>query len=315
MKIFVLVMLLLGINLYAQKQLNPNLSLIASGDVQDMVISGNSLYVATNASKIDIFDISTKELVNSIEVPMIKDFMGKDIDTKIYSVDVLDDKVLFVSEGEMGYRNLWIYTNNTLQNVIDVTSKYFMREARFVDNSKVLIGLLTNEHILYDTKTKKLIYNNQLSTSSFSDFTLSEDRLKFVSSDESGIARIVDTYSGKVLKEYDGQNVDKVFQLDYKKGVILTAGQDRRAVVYKPFGEYYLQFDFLLYSCALSSNAKLAAVAYNIENDVLVYEVDTKNRLYSLTDARATITKIIFLNDNEILVSSDSKKINYYKLN
>ncbi|MDY0328553.1 MAG: WD40 repeat domain-containing protein, partial [Arcobacteraceae bacterium] len=188
-------------------------------------------------------------------------------------------------------------------------------KARFVDNSKVLIGLLTNEHILYDTKTKKLIYNNQLSTSSFSDFTLSEDKLKFVSSDESGIARVVDTYSGKVLKEYDGQNVDKVFQLDFKKGVILTAGQDRRAVIYKPFGGYYLQFDFLLYSCALSENAKLAAVAYNIENDVLVYEVDTKNRLYELLDARATITKILFINENEILVSSDSKQINYYKLN
>lgn len=315
MKIFVLVMLLFGINLYAQKQLNPNLSLIASGDVQDMVISKNLLYVATNASKIDIFDIATKELVNSIEIPMIKDFMGKDIDTKIYSIDVLDDKVLFVSEGEMGYRNLWIYTNNTLQNVLDIKSKYFMRKARFVDNSKVLIGLLTNEHILYDTKTKKLIYNNQLSTSSFSDFTLSEDKLKFVSSDESGIARVVDTYSGKVLKEYDGQNVDKVFQLDFKKGVILTAGQDRRAVIYKPFGGYYLQFDFLLYSCALSENAKLAAVAYNIENDVLVYEVDTKNRLYELLDARATITKILFINENEILVSSDSKQINYYKLN
>lgn len=70
----------------------------------------------------------------------------------------------------------------------------------------------------------------------------------------------------------------------------------------------------MLYSCALSPSANLAAVAYNIENDVLVYDVNTKDKLYALGNARATITKIIFLNEDELIVSSDSKKINYYKL-
>ncbi|QOG11908.1 WD40 repeat domain-containing protein [Arcobacter sp. FWKO B] len=314
MKKIIVLIIALSVCLFAQKEVLPTQTYIASGDVQDIVLDGELLYIATDVSKVDIYNINTNEMIKHIEIPKIKDFMGQDINAKIYSVDVLDGMVMFVSEGESGYRNLWIYTDEKLSQIINIQSKYFMRKAKFVDNSHILIALLTNDHILYDWKNKKAIYTTQLSTSSFSDFKLSEDKLTFVSSDESGIVRKVNTKSSRVLESYDGQNVDRVYQLDYKQGVILTAGQDRRAVVYKPYSSYYLQFDFLLYSCALSPSAKLVAVAYNIENDVLVYEVDSKNRLYSLTGARATITNILFINENEILVSSDSKQINYYKL-
>ncbi|MDY0321243.1 MAG: WD40 repeat domain-containing protein [Arcobacteraceae bacterium] len=310
-----IISLLFVLNLgFAQVSVEPKMKVIASGDVQDMVISDNTLYVATDASKVDIFDLNTKTLIKSIQIPTIKDFMGKEINSKIYSVDVLGNAIIFVSEGEGGYRVLWKYAGEKLEKLVDTNKKHFIREARFVDKSRVLMGLLTNEHIMYDIAQKKVIYNTQFSTSSFSDFTLSEDKTKYVTTDESGIVRVVDTKTSNVLEELPAKNVDRVYQLDYKKGVVLTAGQDRRAVVYKPFGTYYLEFDFLLYASALNTNATLGAVAYNIQNDVLVFDVESKQKLYSLTGARATITKILFVNDNELLVSSDSKQINYYKL-
>ena len=310
-----IISLLFVLNLgFAKESVEPKMKVFASGDVQDMVISDNTLYVATDASKVDIFDLNTKTLIKSIQIPTIKDFMGKEINSKIYSVDVLGNAIIFVSEGEGGYRVLWKYTDEKLEKLVDTNKKNFIREARFVDKSRVLMGLLTNEHIMYDIAQKKVIYNTQFSTSSFSDFTLSEDKTKYVTTDESGIVRMVDTKTSNVLEELPAKNVDRVYQLDYKKGVVLTAGQARRAVVYKPFGTYYLEFDFLLYASALNTNATLGAVAYNIQNDVLVFDVESKQKLYSLTNARATITKILFVNDNELLVSSDSKQINYYKL-
>lgn len=41
-------------------------------------------------------------------MPKIKDFLGDVIDSKIYSVDVLE-KYLILSQGEQGGRNLDIY--------------------------------------------------------------------------------------------------------------------------------------------------------------------------------------------------------------
>lgn len=313
-KIFIVLFFMLT-TVFGQKVLMPTQTLYASGDVQDMTIVDGKLYVATDGSKIDIFDIKTHTLETSIQIPYIKDFMGKDMPSKIYSVDALGMDVIFVSEGGSGYRILWYFSDGKLSKLLDIDKRYFMRKVRFVDKDKVLLALLTNDHILYDIKQKKEIYNIQFSTSSFSDFTINEDKTKYVSTDESGIVRVIETLSAKVISEYDGYNLDRVFQLDYKNGVILTAGQDRKAFVFKPFGNYSLSFDFLLYSCGLSPSAKYGAVAYNIENDVLVFDISTKQRLYSLTNARATITKILFINEQEIFVSSDSKQIQYYKLN
>ena len=83
------------------KDLNPSKSLIASGGVSDLVLVENKLFVATTASTIDIFDISTDEKIDSIKLPKIKDFIGDSIDSKIYSVDVLNDSVLILSQNQV----------------------------------------------------------------------------------------------------------------------------------------------------------------------------------------------------------------------
>ena len=57
--------LILFLNLNA-KDLEPNFSLIASGAVTDLVLKEEKLYVATTASSLDIFDINTKEKIDSI---------------------------------------------------------------------------------------------------------------------------------------------------------------------------------------------------------------------------------------------------------
>jgi len=75
-----------------------------------------------------------------------------------------------------------------------------------------------------------------------------------------------------------------------------------------------LNFDFLLYSCALSKDSKRGAIAYNEKNEVLIFDTTTRKYLYNLTGQEATITQILFAKTNELFVSSDSKKINYFKL-
>jgi len=91
------------------KDINPSYTYLASGGITDLVIKNGKLYVATKASKVDIFDINTKEKISSITLPKIKDFMGDEINSKIYSVDVLKDSILILSQGNKGGRAIHIY--------------------------------------------------------------------------------------------------------------------------------------------------------------------------------------------------------------
>ena len=298
------------------KDLNPSKSLIASGGVSDLVLVENKLFVATTASTIDIFDISTDEKIDSIKLPKIKDFIGDTIDSKIYSVDVLNDSVLILSQGEQGGRNLGIYKNGQMQNIIDDSQRMFIGRAKFLDENHIIYALLSNQIYLYDIQNKKILKEIQISQSKFSNFKLTKDKSKFIVSDESGVITMLDSKSFEVLKTFKNQNLDNVFQADIKGNLILTAGQDRRAAVYNidTNSAYYKEFSFLIYSVALSPSTNLAAVASDEENNVTIFNTKTKENLYKLFLNKATLSNILFLNENELFVASDDKQINYYKI-
>jgi hypothetical protein len=308
--------LILFLNLNA-KDLEPNFSLIASGAVTDLVLKEEKLYVATTASSLDIFDINTKEKIDSIKTSKIKDFTGDMIDSKIYSVDILQDNILFVSQGENGGRFLSIFNNGKISNLIEDKERLFIARAKFLDENHLIFALLSNQIYLYDIKNKKILKELQISQSKFSNFKLTSDKTKVVVSDESGILTMLNSKTFEIIKTFKNQNLDNVFQVDIKNDIILTAGQDRRSAVYSLDGKisYYKEFSFLIYSAGLSPSGTLAAVASDEENNVTVFNVNSKENICNLTQNRSTLTNILFINENEIIVSSDDKKINFYKLN
>jgi hypothetical protein len=311
----IIAVLFISINFsFAIKNIEPTYSLYASGDVQDIVYSDSTLYAATSEGIVDIFDIKTKKLLSKIAVPPIKDFMGDEVPAKLYSIDKLNEKILFVSQGMKGYRNLWIYENSKLTKLLDIDKKLFIKKAKFVSEDKVLLATLSNEIFLLDVKNKKYIYTIQISSSSFSDFVLDEEKKHFIATDESGIVRLLDVMSGNILKIIGKKNLDRVYQLDYKNKIVLTAGQDRKAVVYNKNNVSDLDFHFLLYSCGLSPKGNLGAIAYNENNDVLVFKTNDLSKLYNLTKNKATLTKILFISNKELFATSDSSKINYWRL-
>ena len=312
---FLIIFFLLVLNIFA-KDLTPQFSLIASGAVTDLVLKEDKLFVATSASSVDIFDINSKEKINSIKVPKIKDFMQDIIDSKIYSVDVLENNILILSQGQNGGRNIDIYKDGKIENVIEDKDRLFIARAKFLDENHIIYALLSNQIYLYDIKNKKILNEIQVSQSKFSHFKLNEDKSKIVIADESGILTMIDSKNFEIIKTFRNQNLDNVFQVDIKNNLILTAGQDRRAAIYSmnEKNNYYKEFSFLIYSVGLSPSGNLAGVASDEENNVTIFNTNTKENLYKLTENKSTLSNILFINENEIFVSSDDKKINYYKI-
>lgn len=289
----------------------------ASGSVTDIVVKDTKLYTSTIEGVLDVFDLKSKKIINKIYVPKIKDFMGDDVTAKIYSVDVLNGSILLLSQANMGYRNLFIYKNSVLKNIINVKDSLSIAKAKFLDENTLMLGLLSNEIISFDIKSKTQNWLTQASGAKFSDFALNDDKTQIVVADESGDLKILDTKSGKILHILKGQNLDNVFQVDYKNNIIATAGQDRRTVVYKVdehYSSYYKQVHFLIYSVGLSPSGKLAGFASDEQNNITVFNTSTKEELGIFSGNKMTLTKILFIDENRFLSASDDKDINLYQI-
>lgn len=315
MKKFLFLLILVS-SLYSAQINSPIQKFISSGAVTDIVYSDNKLYSATDASCVDIFDVSKNEIIKQVKVSQITDFMGDIIDSKVYSVDKIGEKILILSQAQKGARRVHIYQNGVTKLVLPYTKKLFIAKAKFLDKDTIVLGLLSNEIISYDINKQKQNYRIQVSQSKFSDFALNESKTEIIIADESGNLSVHNTKDGSFIKEFSGQNLDNVFQVDTKNGVIITAGQDRRAVVYntKYKSSYYKIAPFLIYSVGLSPSGKIAGFASDENNNVTVFNTSTKSSLGVYGGNKMTLTNILFINEKDFFVSSDDKSINLYKI-
>jgi len=316
--------LVLTASLFALDNLKPTYVYNASGGVTDLVENSGKLYVSTQASSVDIFDLKTKKLLKKIKVPQIEDFMGDIVDAKVYNTDVLHGKVILTVQATSGFRELYLYNGKKLEKIISTKDKLYVSKALFVDDTHIVFCLLGNTMYYYDIKTKKTLWTLEVKApdaefnSTFADFALNKNKTIAAVADESGDIKIVDLKQQKVIKLLADKNLDKVFKVDYKNGKIITAGQDGRCVVYdtKRNTDYTLRENhwFLIYAAALSPDGSKGAFSSDENNNVTVFDTNTKSKLVRLTQNKMTMTNILFLNNNEIFVATDSPKFNYYKL-
>lgn len=316
MKIFLLIISLYAGSLLAIDFKQPVATFISSGYVIDLLYKNNKVYSATDAGSVDIFDFKTKKKIKTIKVSKIEDFMGDLVDSKVFSVDEFSGDIMILSQSKKGFSRLHVHKNNKNVPLIDFNDQLSILKAKYIDQNTVLLALLSNEIILYNVKKDENIYRVQVSGGKFSDFSLTEDRLKVAVTDESGEIHIYDTLGGKKIKTFKGQNLDNIFQLSYKNGVVATAGQDRRVAIYSTNTDsaYYKKSSFLVYSVGLSPSARLVAFASDEKNNVTVFNTVTKSTVGRFSGNPLTLSNIVFINENEFLVSSNSNFINLYKI-
>jgi WD40 repeat protein len=315
--IFNIIFILFTSTLNAQeyKNIKPTFVLYSKGFVNDFVIDKNTIYVANDEGSVEVFNIISKEKIDEIFIDPVLSGRQEWQNSKILSVDRLENQTLIVSSNDTPYRDVWIHDGINLKVLKSRKDKLAIKEARFISKDKILLATLANEMILYNQKDNYKSYSKQTEQSSFEDMVISEDKITFASSSESGQVSIKDVNTGSIISTPAPLNLDKVYQLDYKNGVIITGGQDRRVGVYPKDGKpYYIKSDFLVYSVALSPSGKIGIYASNEQSVLQLFDIKTKEKLNKLVGHYAIPTTIKFYDEKGFFSSGYENKIFYWKI-
>ncbi len=312
-KLFV-IFAILTMQLFA-KEISPTYTLKADGEILSALIDSGKIYVSTDSSTVDIFDIKSRTVEKVIKFDKIKDFLGDISDTRVFSIDKFADRLLFVSQGEEGFSRVYIYDGGKKRLLFDKKDKLPVVKAKFVSKDKIILALLSSQILLYDIKKAKFIYNKQISESKFSDFALNKQKTKIVLVDESGSATLIDVFSGKIIKVFQGQNLDNVYQVDYKNHIIAIASKDRRCGIYKDDGSmaYYKKARFMVYSTGLSPDGSICAYPSDFANNITIFDVNSRENLHELIGDKSTISNIIFTSDTTLFTTSKNR-IKFWRL-
>jgi len=314
---YVLLMIMFLTTLYGQKLVEPKYTYeVSSGLVTDILYEDKKLYVATDAGDIEVFNTESKEKLTTIKLKKIKDFMGDDVNSKIFSLDMVDNVLLILSQDSGGYSRVHLFENNKLKEIISKEDRLNIIKAKFIDKDNIVIALISNDIISYGIKTKKKNWTTQASMSKFSSFAINNKRDLVAIADESGSVHILDTKNGSKVKTLSGQNVDNIFSIDFKKEMVLTGGQDRRAAVYniKNGNGYYKASNFFVYGVGLSPSGKIAAYSSDLKNDVTLFRTQTRETIAKYHSNKAIVNGIYFINEKEFFINSSSHTVGYYKV-
>lgn len=309
---------------YAQinqpKKLQPSLILHTNGDVVDIKINNGIIYTATANSTIDIFkdNLDKKQKSTTIKVDNIKDYIGNIIGAKIYSVDAesSSNKVLFVAQISNGLRDIYIFENNKIIKVLELSYPEPVGKAMFIDNETIVFAVLSNELILYNLKTKKIINKVQINASSFSDFALSPNRGVVASANESGDISLFDSKTLTLIKTLKDVNKGNVYNVAISQSFVATAGQDRIGGLYNwhtgKSSKYHSQF--LIYATAISDDEKYVAFSFTEDNEIAVFNTINGALEYLLQGRKSTINTIKFIGNNRVVSGGDDKNLLFWEL-
>lgn len=298
-----------------RKDIKPSFTLHSTGFVSDFVVDGNYLYASNDRGSIDIFDLYTHKIVHQVVLEPSLASDGEIVHTRIFSVDFFQGKLVFVSDGLDGYRDVWMYENYELKKIADAKDKLMVKEARFTNDGKIIFATYDSDMILYDSKEDFRVYERHVSQSFLGDITFNEDKSKIIMSDESGEIKILNLEDSVLEEELKSENVDNVFHVAISNGTILTAGQDRRIGVYqKGKPAYHLKSDFLVFCVGLSPSANIGIYSSGNENHLQLFNIHTKQKLARLVGHKSIINQIKFVNENELFSSERGSDILFWKL-
>jgi WD40 repeat protein len=316
MKFFLFILFFLT-NIWALSLTEPLYTFtLKEGLATDVLVSKGRLYIANDTGKVFVYDLKSKKALFDISVGKIHDFMGDEVASKIFNLDMFKNNLLILSQDDGGYSRLHIYADGALKKVVSSADHYNIIRAKFVDENRVIMALISNDILSFDVKTHKINWTTQASMSKFSSFALSDDKKSVAVADESGEVHLLSTESGEKIKSLSGENVDNIFSIDFKKSIILTGGQDRRAGVYKlrTNQSYHKMADFFVYGVGLSPSGKVGAYSFDMQNNVALFNTENEEIIAKYKATGAVVNTIYFINEDEFLINSSANVVGYYRL-
>jgi len=281
-------------------------------------VTFNKKYLITGLEngQIIIKDFNSLKLIKKIKLPQIEDFMGDKIAMPIYSIDILNDRILILGQGNDAERKVFIYNikNGNLKDILTSSQTYM--NAHFIDKDRILFALLSDELSLYDLKNRKTIYTKQVGQYVFSTIALNSSRDMAIIGDESGSLKLLKTATGEKLKQFNKFNKDQTISVAFNNNLVMNGSSDKRvSLIDIENGRYLLQIQvkFLPYGTAISPNGKFVAVQYNEKNDIAIFNINGK-LIEIIKGQTMPLNGMKFINNRKLLsFSADKIMINKIK--
>lgn len=278
----------------------------------DMVNKAGAIYASLSNGEIVSID-ANRRVKKLLILPKAQNYNGEKVNQRALSVALSSSAKLIAVASDSG--GIYIFNG---KNIIKTAfnTKTVIRKIAFVSEDTILVALLSSEIVKFDLKTNKIVSVVSTGTSALSDMAISPDLKIAYSAGEAGIVTLINTETMQITSRFQGGNVDNIYRLDSQNFLTITAGQDRRSVLYGKNGTILKRWDgsFLIYAAALSPNGSRAAIAMDEQNNITVVNTIDGSVKYIAKGHTTSLNRIVFLSEDTFASCADENKIYIWRI-
>jgi WD40 repeat protein len=283
------------------------------GYISKVAWSKEWLAVGLENGKVELLKWGKQKPEIVVELPKSHDFTGEEIPMPIYSLDFSPDqkKLLILGEGDDAKREVFIYSIPDQQLKRIWETKITLMRGIFTKDRRLFFGLLSDEALLFNPITKKVVYRTQIGNYVFSSWAIGPNREIAIFGDESGAPKVVEIGTGKRLGVVEGWNKDKSVALDFNGVLIGNGSADTRISIYNWKGGFFVtkfKNKFIPYGLAISPNGKLIAYQLDEQNRIALQKLGTKE-VKILEGHTMALNGMKFLSNRKLLSFSPAELI------
>ncbi|MCX2682991.1 WD40 repeat domain-containing protein [Campylobacter sp. MIT 21-1685] len=279
--------------------------LTLNSNITAIKLDENILYIGTDKGEVVSFDTKNKTIKSLFSLPKIKDYYN-DSFAKIYSIDILNEKILVLSEGDFGSKNIYWYDNTILKH--KKLHNESAKKAFFIDKNTFIVGMRSSELVLFDFDLN-IQKTYKFSHSSLNDIALNEEKKFLIAGFESGELELFDIQNWSVFTRFSQIHKDNVYQVDFKGDTIISCGTDRRVGIVKNKMQQFLQRNFLIYTCTLSPSGRLAAFSDDEIASIELFDTTTLQTIKEIPNGNFISQFLVFRDENTLILSDFGNSI------
>lgn len=279
-------------------------------NTMNMHLKDNLLFIATDNSSIEVYDVNLSKMLEPIKIPYIKTYLNEEMPSKTFSIDTIGEKIMLLHEEDFGKKALSIYEKSGLKTIS--LQNESIKKALFLDANTVILASISNEIYYFDLNNSKVIFSFKFSTAALGDMALSSDKKILSVADEGGIIYIFDTQKKDIIKTYNVHK-DSVYSLLYQNSVIVSGSADKNVAVIKNGEIKFAKSDFLVYCVGLSRSANVFAYMDGENSDITIRNVNDMQKIATIKTTMNTINSIIFIDDSSIVASGYGNEILFWR--
>ena len=280
------------------------------------VISSNLideiLYLGTDGSELDIYNIKADKFLEPIKFRTVKTHFSDEEPAKIFSIDRLGDMLLVLTEMDYNERYLYVFKkeNDGWSEVSNMRlANKSAKKAFFIDEKTAVVSDFGNEIYYIDLESKKAVFKHKFSIALYVDFEINKTRDKIAIGAESGVIYI---YNLKTRQTEQTLNFFKD-NMYYKNGVVAVGSIDKQAGVFNGSMSYF-KSDFIVYATGLSDDAKTLAYMNGEESDILVYDIASKTKLATVKTGQQILNEIYLSDSGRLISVAYEKEVKFWSV-